>query len=1705
MIKIQVRFLLLIGLISLILFSSSQGVSAYGRNSYFDWGPYYGQQKVLGLKAYAQEPLPNIALPQGVVIPQPSIAPDNFFYGFKGFAETIQSSFTFDAVSKQELNLNFANERLAEINYLLSKGETDEANKISQRYASLTNQISTETKTLKERGIDVGPIVTKLGEQASAHEIIAENLATNAGPITREVVQTVIESSQSSLDRTADISGQQPIPENLSQSLQDLKKQGLLSTEESNKIYSLKTREEVRNELNRLNEGGLFPVSELKNLDQQIRDSYPDHFQKTLENLRYSELRGYENIPTPDEDTVKKLEDFRNNYQEGTPLPQELKPYVVFNRIRDLTQTINLSSLDPSKERELATFYPSYITPNPTYNATRSAQAATPSATVDQSNISTPPAESASPYISAPEGFLPDSPFYFIKSITEGFGNMPIFDITGRLSSQLDRAEERLREASALLTSGKNKSGLISLKNYQEQFEDVSDQIKSLPASPEQRLLANKLEQAASRHNILLEKSVLPIPEEGREILGSAIKATQKAFDAAADALEKPVVPPLLLDRLGSLQQQGMLLSEEVSNVINSASREEVREKISALEEKGAIPPADAKKLDEKQFILYPDDYNKLIEARKIEELQRLRQVQTDIAQTSTLKQNKDGTEAKVTNLLKEIDLSVLSPQDITGNQTLFDKFNSLVATFSASPSATPNQTGDNATASSTALFNVGTPSANVTPFSPPNTGFLPDNTFYFLKGALDTFRLTTSFGPQAQLRTRLSLAQEKLNEAYVYIDQGADKKAADLFQNYITQMQAINLELSGNNIPEDVRQAFSSELDSAIAQQKNFLERLAVRTGEHTSGPIGAAIVEITKALDKTADLREEDPIPANLVEKLNSIPGDMVPKETIQSLLESPNREDARNNIATLSAIGAISPTELKAFDEKISELDSEEVGKLEQIKKVADIVKSQDTVTDLEKTISKNEDIVKKLGEFQQNFKPGDDIPEDLRPYIPLSRLDELQKTIRPDLISFGDFPNRNDIILSVATLREEFRPTKDDVDKITKFKKDNPNLSLPPLLARLEAFVLSLGVRADAGPCYLPSPPFPANTPCPPPGSPIPVAPIGGSGQGGQTNVGTLTYGQGPNPVSYGFCPNGYHWMYDSGGWCMSNNGSYNSFQNYSYVYNNANNYAQNYGLGAPAQTSNQGSLNRNDYSGYLANTVINSPTSSYTYQAGSYGSSSPYTSNYYGGSSPTYNYTNSSSSTPYPNYSSYSLPPGYPGPALVSPGVCPEGYHFMGDNGGWCMSNGGVSTNYNQYQSVSNSNGTSVSNYPPTYYGPAPSTYQTDQYGYSQANSPRPIYSGVCPEGYHWMGDSGGWCMSNGSAGSPDNVYGGGGSTQVTPCTGAEYFRSGLGCVKTVSPYGYCDAGWSWVGGGECVRAGSANRGYDSACGGNYYRNTIGEPCKVRTTSGTSPGSCPAPEYWKDGTDCVKPSSPYGYCDANWYWVGDSCARVGSAFGGYTSACGGGYTRTSSTQPCIPGSSPYPSSSTSPTPVGTCTSSETWRDYAGCVKPSSPYGYCEAGWSWVGGDCARVGSANRSYDAACGPGYSRNSTNDPCVIWTTGTSSSGSQCPPGWHWMSDTGGWCMADGGNSGPPPTWNKPICANGQNWNGSNCNGWGTTSSPSPSPSPSSSPSPSPSASTGTTYPTCPDGYHYMGANYSPSGDCMSNSDSSVFSFSSP
>src|SRR3989338_7272483 len=128
------RNIIISGLAITILFSTHTSVGAYGRSSYYDWGPYYGNQKVLGLKAYAQEPLPSISLPKDVTIPQPSFAaPDSPFYVDKTAWEGTQTAFTFDPVKKEELKLNFANERLAEVKKFFDKGEIKNAKRFSQK------------------------------------------------------------------------------------------------------------------------------------------------------------------------------------------------------------------------------------------------------------------------------------------------------------------------------------------------------------------------------------------------------------------------------------------------------------------------------------------------------------------------------------------------------------------------------------------------------------------------------------------------------------------------------------------------------------------------------------------------------------------------------------------------------------------------------------------------------------------------------------------------------------------------------------------------------------------------------------------------------------------------------------------------------------------------------------------------------------------------------------------------------------------------------------------------------------------------------------------------------------------------------------------------------------------------------------------------------------------------------------------------------------------------------------------------------------------------------------------------------------------------------------------------------------------------------------------------------------------------------------
>src|SRR3989344_9084057 len=561
----------------------------------------------------------------------------------------------------------------------------------------------------------------------------------------------------------------------------------------------------------------------------------------------------------------------------------------------------------------------------------------------------------------------------------------------------------------------------------------------------------------------------------------------------------------------------------------------------------------------------------------------------------------------------------------------------------------------------------------------------------------------------------------------------------------------------------------------------------------------------------------------------------------------------------------------------------------------------------------------------------------ISAEIRPYVRLTQIDEIANTIRPDIIRLEDYGNRKDVQLAIATLQEEFKPTRESMQKVEDFRRNNPGRSLPFDLARIEALSFGLGVRNSAGPCFLPSPPFPSNTPCPPPGSAIPITgyysgggayPIGGFGPGsfgpGVPPPATgpqgeqLVYGKGPSSERTGQCPNGYHWMYDSGGWCMSNSGSY--------------------GTGGPGGPSGGGGPGYTPYSPYYSTPGY--PPTSYGYQgAGPYYSTGPYT--------------------------------------------------------------------------------------PPNYYGPAPTTYTTNPYpGSVPGSGPTPTAPGQCPDGYHWMGDSGGWCMANGGTYTPGS---GGGGGVVPP--------SGCGYGSYWSTYeNRCIGGQTQGPVGDASPNDGCPYGSDRGGQGNCIPNSYGP---------TNSGSCGPGSYWT-GTTCVtsdtwdvfgpSPNLTQSSCGPGYYWSGSACyPSYGGGGGGTPSSCSypsGGCTgynsyfdygtcscRSSST---TPGTPTGPSASCSNYPSGGC-GYNSWFDWGSCSCRSSSStstggttsttGSCSSGYHWMsdsGGWCMADGGRTTSSPAPT----STTTTTTSGTTGTTGTTSTTGSCSSGFHWMSDSGGWCM---------------------------------------------------------------------------------------------
>ena len=223
------------------------------------------------------------------------------------------------------------------------------------------------------------------------------------------------------------------------------------------------------------------------------------------------------------------------------------------------------------------------------------------------------------------KNLIPGSPFYFVKPWQERIQLALTFDQKNKNNLMIQIAGERLGEIQQLASSDNFQAISFAANSYRQTMTDVSNNLVSLSGQNENvtDLLGN-LETETAKHNVILEQVRIQVPNQADAAVGEALKASWKGTDTVADLNNRPAIPDDLVARLQSLQSQGLLSSQEVNKLIGVKSRAEARQEVGKYVKEGVVSPSDFISLNETSKSLYPDEFYKIHETMRFQEMQRL-------------------------------------------------------------------------------------------------------------------------------------------------------------------------------------------------------------------------------------------------------------------------------------------------------------------------------------------------------------------------------------------------------------------------------------------------------------------------------------------------------------------------------------------------------------------------------------------------------------------------------------------------------------------------------------------------------------------------------------------------------------------------------------------------------------------------------------------------------------------------------------------------------------------------------------------------------------------------------------------------------------------------------------------------------------------------------------------------------------------------
>ena len=318
--------------------------------SYYDWSSTLevGQSKVLGLTSSAQESPPSEYLRFNRYVFGGDLTPTNPFYFIKPLQENIQLTFTFDQKAKDELRIQIAGERLEEIQKLATSNNTRAITSAANAYRKAMIVFSDDIASQGKQNTNVEGLLSQVEEETAKHNVILQQVRVQVPDQAEDAIDGALEASWKGTDIVADLKDRPAVPPDLVSRLQSLESQGLLTSEEVNKLVSVKSRVEAREEIGRYVNEGVVSESDLFRLNETAKSFYPEEFYKINETLKFQEMQKLED-QKPDDATLNKIQSFAKTYKPGDQVPAELRKYwVPVIRLEEIQNTLRPDLIDAS-------------------------------------------------------------------------------------------------------------------------------------------------------------------------------------------------------------------------------------------------------------------------------------------------------------------------------------------------------------------------------------------------------------------------------------------------------------------------------------------------------------------------------------------------------------------------------------------------------------------------------------------------------------------------------------------------------------------------------------------------------------------------------------------------------------------------------------------------------------------------------------------------------------------------------------------------------------------------------------------------------------------------------------------------------------------------------------------------------------------------------------------------------------------------------------------------------------------------------------------------------------------------------------------------------------------------------------------------------------------------------------------------------------